>query len=159
MSHDFIKTDRGMKARYSKDGKTACTGVGKVMDYARYLGEKWSKCSVEDFISYFNSNGGSKSFCLMPATGKRRKLEPKDYEQNLKNLLTILTSDAPSECKNEYGKYAYGDAKCEKSAENGDCKPGGIRAKSTRKNCAKACKLCCKSYYANICCIFRYVLK
>ena len=72
MEHDFTKT---YGKKYSKDGKTPCTEVGKIMDYVHnnggYLGEKWSKCSVEDFTSYFNSNGGSKSFCLITGPGKK----------------------------------------------------------------------------------------
>ena len=72
MNHDF--DDETGEAKYSKDGKN-CTGVGKIMDYEAnnkgYLGEKWSKCSVEDFTRYFNSKGGSKGFCLMPGKGRQ----------------------------------------------------------------------------------------
>ena len=85
MWHDFDLNPGD--PRYAEDGKTPCTGVGKIMDYPvgnkRYLGEKWSKCSVEDFTKNFNLYGASRKYCLLPNTGKRRKTyEYCDFDKN-----------------------------------------------------------------------------
>ena len=51
MTHDFKKKDRSN--RYSSK-QELCTGVGGYMDY--YPNPNlWSKCSVEDFLAYYNS--------------------------------------------------------------------------------------------------------
>ena len=61
MEHDFLQGNVS-KNRYSNSG-TICTGVGGYMDY-RENPNKWSKCSAEDFHSYFASVSQSRPVCL-----------------------------------------------------------------------------------------------
>ena len=73
MGHDFGRSGTHVP-RFAQDGRTRCTGVGTLMDYGANNGgtknlEKWSKCSKEDLTKFYNSNGGSASFCLNTRTG------------------------------------------------------------------------------------------
>ena len=59
MAHDFNKKDSSN--RYASTNEL-CTGIGGFMDY--YPNPNlWSKCSVEDFLAYYNSFD---KWCLPP---------------------------------------------------------------------------------------------
>ena len=58
MTHDFNKDK---SKRLSSDGRL-CTGVGGYMDYNPNP-NVWSRCSVEDFLDYYNSFD---KWCLLP---------------------------------------------------------------------------------------------
>ena len=53
MSHDFLNGDKNKKWYDSKGN--LCSGQNGVMDYDQGKVNKWSTCSKEDFIKYFNS--------------------------------------------------------------------------------------------------------
>jgi hypothetical protein len=61
MSHDFNNGDTKQK-RVDSKGR-ACSGLNGVMDYNQKSVDKWSTCSVEDFVKYFNS---AQPYCLTP---------------------------------------------------------------------------------------------
>ena len=57
MEHDFVDEDP-KKPRVDSKGN-ACTGIGSIMDYAKYEeGNKrqWSSCSVEDMAAMIAEN-------------------------------------------------------------------------------------------------------
>jgi hypothetical protein len=64
MNHDFKSLNLQKLERFSRNGET-CTNIGAAMDYGQ--AHRWSRCSVEDFTTYYNkvldTNG---RFCLDP---------------------------------------------------------------------------------------------
>lgn len=51
MDHDFI----GSQGVIRRDAQgRSCTNIGGVMDYNQRPFDKWSTCSVQDFLGYYN---------------------------------------------------------------------------------------------------------